>query len=117
MDKISYEIPFDESFLDSGLIIDVHCPRQEDVEELFRILKGHGVIWVSGNELNHTNWNEYRKDTCYEIENGYLSYENVGFMLTRSKAQIKCTFYGSCQSPEFTPASEEEVSDLLFGRE
>ena len=43
---------FEPSMLDDQDILIIHCPTEELAEELFPILKDHGIKWGSGESLN-----------------------------------------------------------------
>lgn len=75
------------------------CSTEEDAEQLFKYLYSKGVRWSSGDDLYRygSHWTIYGKETCYFIENGYLTYgdreycylNNINFSRWEAKVTIR----------------------------
>lgn len=75
------------------------CPTEEDAEQLFEYLHSKGVRWSSGDNLYTygKQWEEYKEETCYFIENGHLTFgdrdfcylHNVNFSRWETKVTIR----------------------------
>lgn len=61
----------------------VQCKTNELAKDFFEYCKKQNIVWCDGDELdpNHTEWNNYKNDTCYiHDEDGvvYIIREDVG---------------------------------------
>lgn len=87
---------FDESMLDKGVII--LCPEKDLADELFELLREHGIRWNNSMSLNpgHTFWDEARDATCYRVSiNRRLTYgSSYWYEGSNYNAYIRCRFVG-----------------------
>lgn len=61
-----------------GMVI--HCSKQEETDELFKMLRELGYTWYFGNDLKNTLRGFYHEDTCYCIEeNLKITYSSMNF--------------------------------------
>lgn len=58
----------------------VHCDTEEKANEFLALADSVGYNWVNGKSLIEENfWEEYKKETCYEVKNGGFMYCDVDF--------------------------------------
>ncbi len=100
-----WDTPFEESMLGKRVII--HCPEGSDAGELMRILERNGVEWQGTREKPTacTEWTIYRKQTCYWVASGILSFGSLRNATEYAGGTylpyIKCTFHAGCELPDF----------------
>lgn len=109
-----WKTPFEESMISVAPLI-IHCPDEEDSNELMEILERNGITWA-GREAptKNSRWKDYREETCYWVSNGNLSYENRSYAESGQEeyaGHIKCTFCGEMQ--DFETADDTEILKFL----
>lgn len=58
----------------------VHCDTEEKANEFLALADSVGYKWVDGKSLIEENfWEEYKKETCYEVKKGGFRYCDVDF--------------------------------------
>lgn len=73
----------------------VRAPSESEAIELLTCLEKVGVRWPSGDPLtDHSNWSDYRWNTCYRIQGNVLTYGDM-------------TFYKSEQGEKYVPKDPE----------
>lgn len=111
-----WETPFEESML--GLELIVRCTDEALAKEFMEILERYGVVWNATRKLptSHSNWYDYKRNTCYWIESKLLSFGDVRDQRIVSNERYtrytKCTFYGK-EEPTFKPADDSEMRSFL----
>lgn len=86
-----------------GMVI--HCPTEEEAEELFKHLSELGYKWDNGMALesgcaNYTCHNVWRDRTCYGIfEHGGITYGNINAFL---ESKWKTVEFSDLIEPELT---------------
>lgn len=71
---LSNEIIFSQDLSDKPKLYQIenkiiHCVSPKEANHLFDIAKGQGFKWKSGNDLDETNWQTHREETCYHFMN------------------------------------------------
>ena len=57
----------------------IHCISPKEANHLLDIAKGQGFKWKSGSELNETNWQTHREETCYHFtDDKTVMYGTIG---------------------------------------
>ena len=57
----------------------IHCVSPKEANHLLDIAKGQGFKWKSGSELNETNWQTHREETCYHFtDDKTVMYGTIG---------------------------------------
>lgn len=116
-----WETPFDESMLNSTSIEDcyiiIRCPYKHLADELMDILSRNHIKWAgSKSHSGHNDWERYREDTCYWINNQLIYVNNTAyaeFCYTQEliPEYITCTYLGRNQ--DFEPADDSEMQSFL----
>ena len=114
-----WETQFEESMLELPNGVVIRCPTQEAFEDAGKILEEHGIVFGIGSSVaDHPEfWNTYEDDTCLYSRPGRA----LLYGPTRSTEETsycgytKCTFYGCASEPDFSQATEVEISLLLGG--
>lgn len=105
---VGWDTPFDESMLSRGEVI-IYCPDGDVVEELFEILRDHGITWYGEESMRYTFWDDQGSDTCYRVtRSGELKRGNTEcYSDAMYDDHIKCQFYG-------IESADSEISDSDF---
>lgn len=82
-----------------GMVI--HCPEQEQAEELLKHLSEMEYKWAGGSKLTETNHCLYRQSTCYEIYDIDIGYGSIEFF---QKNNRPVTEFSDLIQPELTAA-------------
>ena len=57
----------------------IHCISPKEANHLLDIAKGQGFKWKSGSELNETNWQTHKEETCYHFtDDKTVMYGTIG---------------------------------------
>ena len=57
----------------------IHCISPKEANHLLDIAKGQGFKWKSGSELDETNWQTHREETCYHFtDDKTVMYGTIG---------------------------------------
>ena len=57
----------------------IHCISPKEANHLLDIAKGQGFKWKSGSELDETNWQIHREETCYHFtDDKTVMYGTIG---------------------------------------
>lgn len=57
----------------------IHCISPKEANHLFDIAKGQGFKWKSGSDLDETNWQIHREETCYHfMDDKTVMYGTIG---------------------------------------
>lgn len=76
MTREEFDKLFDKLYLDRA----VHCDTEEKANEFLALADSVGYKWVDGKSLIEENfWEEFKKETCYEIKKGGFMYGEVDF--------------------------------------
>lgn len=114
-----WETPFEESMLELPLGVVIRCQTKKDFEEAGKILTEHGISFARGGgaEDHLDYWDHYKDDTClYSRPGKDLLYGPTGSTEHESWMHYtECTFYGRDPSPDFSPATDDEIFTLLGG--
>lgn len=105
---VGWDLPFEESMLSRGKVI-ILCPERDLAEELFEVLKAHGIGWYGGESMENIHWDSNEQDTCYRVTNtGSLMYGSTNcYEDSEYNDHIKCQFYG-------IESADSEISDSDF---
>lgn len=52
----------------------INCKTEEEAEQLMWLYSVNGYKWSGNGSLLETNWEEYKEDTCYVVEDGEIHY-------------------------------------------
>lgn len=66
----------------------IHVPTLEEAEWLFEILKQLGYSWIADQDLLDNNWEVYKSQTVYYVDDKTLSYSSKNFAVSEG-----CTIY------------------------
>lgn len=50
-----------------GENVAVHCDTEEKAKAYFALEDSFGTVWGSGEKLSETDWDCYKKETCYSL--------------------------------------------------
>lgn len=57
----------------------IHCISPKEANHLIDIAKGQGFKWKSGSELDETNWQTHKEETCYHFtDDKTVMYGTIG---------------------------------------
>ena len=57
----------------------IHCTSPKEANHLIDIAKGQGFKWKSGSDLDETNWQTHREETCYHFtDDKTVMYGTIG---------------------------------------
>ena len=57
----------------------IHCMSPKEANHLFDIARGQGFKWKSGSDLDETNWQIHREETCYHfMDDKTVMYGTIG---------------------------------------
>lgn len=57
----------------------IHCISPKEANHLLDIAKGQGFKWKSGSDLDETNWQTHREETCYHfMDDKTVMYGTIG---------------------------------------
>ena len=57
----------------------IHCTSPKEANHLIDIAKGQGFKWKSGSELDETNWQTHKEETCYHFtDDKTVMYGTIG---------------------------------------
>ena len=57
----------------------IHCISPKEANHLFDIARGQGYKWKSGGDLDETNWQIHREETCYNfMDDKTVMYGTIG---------------------------------------
>ena len=57
----------------------IHCISPKEANHLLDIAKGQGFKWKSGSELDETNWQTHKEETCYHFtDDKTVMYGTIG---------------------------------------
>lgn len=57
----------------------IHCISPKEANHLIDIAKGQGFKWKSGSELDETNWQTHKEETCYHfMDDKTVMYGTIG---------------------------------------
>lgn len=57
----------------------IHCVSPKEANHLLDIAKGQGFKWKSGSDLDETNWQIHKKETCYHFtDDKTVMYGTIG---------------------------------------
>ena len=57
----------------------IHCISPKEANHLLDIAQGQGFKWKSGSELNETNWQTHKEETCYHFtDDKTVMYGTIG---------------------------------------
>ena len=57
----------------------IHCVSPKEANHLLDIARGQGFKWKSGSELDETNWQTHREETCYHFtDDKTVMYGTIG---------------------------------------
>ena len=71
---LSNEIIFSQDLSDKPRLYQIenkiiHCISPKEANHLLDIARGQGFKWKSGGDLDETNWQTHREETCYHFTN------------------------------------------------
>ena len=81
---LSNEIIFSQDLSDKPKLYQIenkiiHCISPKEANHLFDIAKGQGFKWKSGGDLDETNWQTHREETCYHFtDDKTVMYGTIG---------------------------------------
>ena len=81
---LSNEIIFSQDLSDKPKLYQIenkiiHCISPKEANHLLDIAKGQGFKWKSGGDLDETNWQTHREETCYHFtDDKTVMYGTIG---------------------------------------
>ena len=81
---LSNEIIFSQDLSDKPKLYQIenkiiHCISPKEANHLFDIARGQGFKWKSGGDLDETNWQTHREETCYHFtDDKTVMYGTIG---------------------------------------
>ena len=81
---LSNEIIFSQDLSDKPKLYQIenkiiHCISPKEANHLLDIAKGQGFKWKSGSDLDETNWQTHREETCYHfMDDKTVMYGTIG---------------------------------------
>lgn len=81
---LSNEIVFSQDLSDKPKLYQIknkiiHCTSPKEANHLIDIAKGQGFKWKSGSELDETNWQTHKEETCYHFtDSKSVMYGTIG---------------------------------------
>lgn len=81
---LSNEIIFSQDLSDKPRLYQIenkiiHCISPKEANHLLDIAKGQGFKWKSGSDLDETNWQTHREETCYHfMDDKTVMYGTIG---------------------------------------
>lgn len=81
---LSNEIVFSQDLSDKPKLYQIenkiiHCISPKEANHLLDIAKGQGFKWKSGSDLDETNWQIHREETCYHfMDDKTVMYGTIG---------------------------------------
>ena len=66
-----------DEILNTGVI---HCKTEQEMIKVFKVLEEMDLKWATGKELlEKIPWDEYKTETCVEVENGKVYYADCSY--------------------------------------
>lgn len=97
-----------ERFLSGEFV--VNCRTEQEAREFLDVLEKRGITWAYEKSNTNTEWNNYKTDTCYNIEDGRLFYGPKDYFIN-SREETVLVYPGILEPTE--PSKFAKLAELL----